>query len=297
VVRTVAFIVTFGAVALLSCWRDEGPREASRADPHTVEYVVARVGGRAIGAAEVQARMRADGLEAEAALQQLIDEELLLSEAGRKGYTEDREAERTVERQMVRAMLRDLEAENTPASVTSDELREDFALHEEKLQIPERRRSWHILASDTGDAGRARAQSILSELREAEDLRAIFDRYAGAAPSLGVRAEDLPPISRSAGIEKPYKDALFGAKSEGLINEVVKTSYGWHAIVVVEIQPAERRTAADVEEETRERLSQKNRFEQLTQVIRDLEADGLVERNEEAIARLVSAERFPDPVE
>jgi parvulin-like peptidyl-prolyl isomerase len=297
VIRTVAVIFTLGAFALPSCRRDEGQGEVSPTDPRTVEHVVARVGGQAIGAAETEARMRADGLDAEAALQQLIDEELLFSEARRAGFIVDREAERTVERQMVRAMLRDLEAENAPASVTAKELREDFELHKEKLQVPERRRSWHILASDTGDAGRARAQSILRELREAEDPRAIFDRYAEAAPSLGVKAEDLPPISRNAGIEKPYKDALFGAKSEGVINEVVKTSYGWHVIVVVEIQPAERRTATDVEEETRERLSQKNRFERLTQVLRDLETEGLVERDEETIGRLVSADSRLEPAE
>ncbi len=293
-VRTVAIIVAFGAIVLAGCAPRKPDSETTTAPQQAVENVVARVGDRAIGASDVRARMAAEGLDAEGALQQLVDEELLLSEARRLGFSEDRQTKRALERQMVRAMLRDLEAQNTPASITVEELREDFALHREKLQVPERRRSWHILVREPGDAGRLQAESILRDLRTAKEPRSVFDRYA-ADGSAELKAEELPPITRKASIEKPYLDAVFEAESEGLIDRVVKTSYGWHAIFVAEIQPAERRTLADVEEESRERLSQKKRFERLNAIIQGLEADGLVELEEEMVERLVSAKGLPQP--
>lgn len=294
VVRATATVVALGAVALAGCPPGEPASETTTAPRQVIQNVVARVGERAIGASDVRARMAAEGLDAEGALQQLIDEELLLAEARRRGFSVDRPTERALERQMVRAMLRDLEAENTPASITVEELREDFALHREKLQVPERRRSWHILVREPGDAGRVQAESVLRELRSAKEPRAVFDRYA-ADGKAGIKAEDLPPITRKASIEKPYLDAVFEAESEGLIDRAVETSYGWHAIFVVEIQPPERRTLGDVEEESRERLSQKKRYERLNAIIQGLEAEGLVELEEEMVERLVSATGLPEP--
>lgn len=295
--RDLALIMAISSLALGGCERPERPAVGSTTEPNAVEHVVARVGNQAIGASEVRARMAAEGVDAQVAVQQLIDEELLLAEAKRLGFSERRETARTIDRRMVRAMLRDLEAENTAASITEDELREDFALHREKFEVPERRRSWHILVRERGDEGRAKAESILRELRAAGEPRSVFDRYAAEGDSEGVKAEDLPPISAKAAMEKPYLDALFEADSEGLIDGVVETSYGWHAIFVAEIRPAERKTMKDVEEESRERLSQKKRYERLNDIIEGLEAEGLVERDDRVIERLVSAKGLPEPSE
>lgn len=283
-----------GLATLVGCKWGERPAPGSTGEPNVVENVVARVGNRSIGAADIRARMAADGIDAEAALRQLVDEELWAAEASRLGFSEDVETERAIERRMVRAMLRDLEAESTPASVTDEELRKDFAEHREKFQVPERRRSWHILVSEPGDTGRARAESILRELRSASDPRSVFERYANGS-SEGVKAEDLPPISRKAAMQKPYLDALFETESVGLLDRVIETSYGWHAIFVAEIQPAERKTLQDVEEESRKRLSQKKRYERLTRLIDTLEAKGLVQRDDAAVERLVSAKNLPTP--
>ena len=192
-----------------------------------------------------RAGWRPSEVGAEAALEQLVDEALLAQEAERLGFTEDRGDERSIERLMVRTMLHDLEEKNTPESISEEEVREVYALHADKFRDPERRRSWHILVEDESEAAEALAESILREIREAEDPRSVFDRYADGEPEgldFDVRAEDLPAITEKARIEKPYKDALFAAKSEGPLKNVVKTSYGWHAIVVAEILPEEVRT-------------------------------------------------------
>jgi parvulin-like peptidyl-prolyl isomerase len=239
--------------------------------------------------------MRDMGGGPEAALESLIDERLLLDEARRRGIVESAEDARAAERVMVRAMLRDFEAALTPASIPMGEVRADFEEHREKLQVPEQRASWHILVEDTTASGRERAAAILGEVREAEEPKAVFRRYAArqAEAETGLKAEELPPLPRNAGLEKPYEDALFAAKTTGPIKKVIETSYGWHVVTVTEIIPAQTRTLEDVEDEIRRRLSQKKRFEKVASTVRALEAQGLVQYDDDGVDRLLSMAGLP----
>jgi len=301
VARIFIALCLLGAAGLGSCDHPSaGPDIQPERKARVVPDLVARVGDRGIGVSEVEGRMAADGIGAEAALEQLIDETLLVREAERDGLALDPEAERTLERLMVRALLHDLETENTPASISEKQVRDDFAAHRDQLEIPERRRSWHILVKDPSEKGRAVAESILGELRRAKDPRAVYERYAEAGPrqdGLNIAAEDLPAITVQANFEKAYKDALFAAPSEGPLQDVVKTPYGWHAIVVAEILPEEHPSLRQVESEIRERLSQQKRFERLVGLVQGLEAQGLVEYNTTGVERLLAMSALPEPQE
>jgi hypothetical protein len=299
VVRADLSFVCAGALTLLACEARQGSAPAVPLDERVVTEVVARVGDRQIGATEVAARMAAEGLDAEAALERLIDEELLVQEARRRGIHEGRDDERAVERVMVRAMLHDLEKDLTPDSVPEDEVRADFESQRENLDVPERRKSWHILVKDSSASGWRLAEAIQDEVRAADDPRSVFRRYAEggeAKPPLEVSAEDLPPITRRAGIEQGYKDALFAAGSTGPLDTLVETSYGLHVIVLTEIIPSERKTLREVEGEIRDRLSQKKRFERLAEIVRAGEGAGLVEYDEEGVARLLEMPGLPERV-
>lgn len=297
--RAIAILVLYG-LGIAGCSRDSTESSSRPAQTRSVADIVARVGDQPIGASDIQARMKADGIGAKEALQELIDEELLFQEAHREGLTEDREDERAVERLMVRAMLHDIEREITPESISEQEIRQDFAEHADKLQSPERRRSWHILVQDTTEAGHELAQSILTDAREAKNPRSVYEHYAHgerAQGSLPIKAEELPAITMKANIEEPYKKALFAAKSEGLLKSPVKTSYGWHVIDLEEIIPAGNETAEDFEEEIRERLSQKKRFERVMSIIDELQGRGLVSYDDDAVNRLLSMAGLPKRAE
>jgi parvulin-like peptidyl-prolyl isomerase len=297
--RTAAVLVLCG-LGIAGCPRDatesvSGPRRA-----RPVTGVVARVGDRPILASEIETRMKSDGIGAEEALEELIDEELLIQEAMRQGYTVDQADERAIERLMVRALLHDIEGEITPESISEQEVRQDFAEHADKLRSAERRRSWHILVQDPSEAGEALAQSILKEARDAEDPRSLFERYAKGDEErtpLPVKAEELPAITRKASIEQPYKQALFAAKSTGLLKRPVKTSYGWHVIFLEEIIPAGAETVQDFEDQIRKRLAQKKRLERVVSIVDRLEAQGLVTYNDKAVKRLVSMAGLPKRAE
>lgn len=293
--RAIAVFMACG-LAIAGCARDSSDAIPKRRDVRPVTDVVARVGGRPIGVAEVEARMKADGIDAKAALEALIEEELLAEEAVRLGFTEDAEARRAAERLMVRSMLHDIEREITPESIPEQEVRQDFKTYADKLQSPERRRSWHILVREPSDEGKKLAQSILDEVLEAEEPRSVYERYAeGGAPDApsSVKAEELPAITMKAGMAKPYKEALFAAKSTGVLPHLVKTSYGWHVIFLEEIVPAEHKTLQDVEGEIRERLSQKKRFQRVVAIVDALRAHGLVTYDEENVEHLLSMSGLP----
>ena len=292
--------ISLAALALLSgCERDGTSTRASQVPAHDVEEVVARVGGRPIGASDVAARMQQVGMGPEAALELLVDESLLVAEARRRGLVESADEERALERLMVRAMLHDFESELTPESISTKEVRADFEEHRDKFDVPERRASWHILVKDSSEAGRKRAQSILAEVRRAEDPKTVYRRYEAGDEEVDieVKAEELPAISMKDGLEKPYKDALFSAKTAGLINSPVKTTYGWHVLVLTEILPEETRTLEELEAEIRERLSQKKRFEKLVATVQALHAEGLVQYDDQGVDRLLSSPGLPTLLE
>lgn len=285
------------SVALIGCASGANDPSDGPSGAREVTRIVARVGGRPIGASEVEARMEADGVDAHAALDMLIEEDVLAQEAARAGFTIRSEDQRTIERLMVRSMLRDFEAELTPESISDEEVAEDFEKHGDKLQVLERRDSWHILVREASDSGRTLADSILREIRRSEDPVTVYERYSGKrAPetAFDLKTEDLPAITMKANIEEPYKIALFAAKSEGPLKSPVKTSFGWHAIVLTEIIPGERKTLEDLDSEIRERLSQKKRFEKLARTVEGLEARGLVDYEEAGVERLLSMAGLPE---
>jgi len=297
VARIFIVIAVLGVAALAGCERDSDASQTEQRHDHVAGDIVARVGERSITAPEVEDRMAAGEIGAEAALDQIIDEALLVREAERLGFTENREDERSIDRLMVRTMLHDLEEESAPESVSEEELQEAYARHASSFLVPERRRSWHILVEEQSEAAETLAKSILRELQQASNPRTVYERYAEGGPEgliLEVRAEDLPAITKMAQMKKPYKDAVFAAESEGPLKKAVKTSYGWHAIVVAEILPEEVRTIDEVEGEIRRQLSQTKRLAKIVAIVQKLEAQGLVHYEERGVDRLLSMPGLPE---
>lgn len=138
-VRAVIVILVLGTGPLAGCARERGRGRVEDTETRPVADVVARAGDLSIGASEIATRMAAEKLSADAALQQLISEALMVQEAERIGCAEDREGERAIERIMVRAMLHDLEKENTPESISEAEVRAYYVQRAENLPVPERR--------------------------------------------------------------------------------------------------------------------------------------------------------------
>ena len=283
-------VVACIAVVAVACdSSSKAPEEQSDLSIASDGVPIARVGRETIRVSDLRAEMKKSGLGAEEALNALLEESLLLQEAQRMGFEQTAADRRKIDRLMVRTFLTDLERNVTPETIPTPEVEADFETHEERFQVLEQRRSVHILVKDQSDAARSFASKILRELRE-KGADEVFERYrSGEAADLGfeVVAEELPPISQKARFDPAFKKALFEATEAGPLRQPVKTSYGWHAIVLTEVQPGEQRTLRDVEDEIRSRLAQKGRLQQLHDLVEKLEGEVGVRFNDAGVQHVL----------
>ena len=257
---------------------------------------VATVGVEVITAREVMSLMAEENLGAERAVEQLVDEAVLFQAARKAGIRETAQDRREIERLMVRALLRDYEREISPERMSAKDVRAAFEEYRDKLAVPEKRASVHVLVRDQSAKARDLAERALREFRR-EDAEVVLARYAEGKvehpPEIQVVAEELPAFSMNAGMDESYKKALFEADAPGPLREPVQTAYGWHAIVLTEIVPGTEASLESSEMELRQWLAQRKRQENLVRVVQPLQK--LVEWNESVVRKLTEAERLPEP--
>jgi len=267
--------VHFLAVALLLAGGCRLPRDTA-----------AEVDGRRIGAAELEAAVRAftvtfgqlpPALERElprvrrGVLERLIDRELMLAEAGRRGIRpSSEELERTLaptregmpakeleatlaeagtdRESWRRAAERDLTIEKLQAAITASatvseqELDAWIARHRDPRELPEEARASQILVRTEAEAVEARRR-ILGGASFAEVARSI-----SLSPDAD-RGGDLGYFSR--GQMPPEFDAAVFTLPRGQLSDVVESPYGFHLFLVVERRPGRSRTDAELRADVR----------------------------------------------
>jgi peptidyl-prolyl cis-trans isomerase C len=212
------------------------------------QAVVARVGGARILAGEVVDLARATGLAPREALDRLIAEALLGREAERRGLGTRSEIAAEVRRASVRAWLAaEVERALPPSVVTDAEIAASYAAQSARFVRPEERIAIHVLLPLAADAGEARveaarrlAERALEALRS-EDPRAVLARFKedprALSGAFSVVAEEVPGLVRGGAFDPAFLDAVFSLPGPGLVPAPVRSSFGWHAIVVVALRP------------------------------------------------------------
>jgi parvulin-like peptidyl-prolyl isomerase len=205
---------------------------------------VSTVDGEPILLSEVEEVVRATGLPPRRALQRLQDERVLAHLAEAHLDEVPREASEAARRAAVRALLaQEIEATHTPEAVRTEDLERRAAELRDGLSAPEMRRASHALVplradarEETVDAAMRLATRIRDELRDEAAPAAALDRFAGPRGAFTVEVEHLAPLGRD-GLVTPFADALFGASAPGLLDTIVRTSFGLHVVVLEEIVP------------------------------------------------------------
>lgn len=122
----------------------------------------------------------------------------------------------------------------------------------EQFEGDPRMRASHILLSTEGMEGaakeqvRARAQEVLDEVNETGNFEVAASQYGQDATAQ--RGGDLGWFFRDDFVTE-FADAVFDANSEGVINELVETEYGFHIIKVTEMPQTLTRKLAVLERE------------------------------------------------
>jgi hypothetical protein len=233
--------------------------------------VVATVDGERIYAADVARVMAARGLEARAALDELVAAELLAGEARRRGLLDDPEVVDTRRRERVRALMRrDFEPSfDGPEDVPEAEV-------EEIYRVPRVRRyydhgRYHGVAyvraelkKDASPAEVAAARAAAQAFRELavaarpQTPQELFALAGKLPPGMKVTAapNQIFQTSIDGPAVKPFAEAAMALEKLGDLSPPTRTEWGWDVLMLTEIVPEVRASREEAFADIR-----KNRFE------------------------------------
>lgn len=274
--------------------------EAERGAARIGGQVVATVDGHAITTAEVSSLAQRAALLPREAMKRLEAERLLMAEAERRGYSTDPRALEVRDKALVQALL---DREAAAVEVTEEELAEAREVAADRFATPERRESVHVLVrvpegapADRDAAAKTLAEQLRRELagvKDADALRAAVLAYRGEKrDGFDLVGEALPPVDPEAPFAKPFLKALFEARQPGLLPGVTRTSFGYHVIVLVRVEPAKSTPDAEVRRTLTAELLERKRRQRVETLLRELRAASGVEQVPEAGERVASFELF-----
>jgi hypothetical protein len=280
-------------------------RPVAEREPAPVGRVVSTVDGAPITVDEVELVARETGLAPRDALRRLQEERALSARATAAGLADDPEVVGAARRASVRALLASrVEGEVGPDDVAADAIAARYEAERARFARPERRRATHVLARlDPGappeaDAAAQRfARAAIERLEDAPDP--VAEAHAIQAETTGrtfaVLAEDLPPLSRTDAVAPEVLGALYAQSAPGVVRDAVRTRFGWHALVLVEIVPPWEAPREEAEATIRAELLAELRARRLDELVREIAARTPVTRDAAAIERLLAADLEASP--
>jgi peptidyl-prolyl cis-trans isomerase D len=150
-------------------------------------------------------------------------------------------------------------------SPTEDQLREYYEAHKEDYVQPEKRRASHILVSLDSGAGADQQKAALEKIEAArtrilggEDFAAVAKEVSDD-PGSAAKGGDLGFFGHGV-MDPAFEQAAFAA-TQGEVTEPVKSQFGYHLILVREIQPEVRpeldKVRAQVEQAVRKQEAER----------------------------------------
>lgn len=207
-------------------------------------------------------------------LDQMITEEVLLQEAGRRNLARDVEVRRLVkeaEKQiLVGKLLDNLRRERQP-SISESQTAQFYEAHPEDFKQPESWRVSHILVTEETAAKKA-----LERIKGGE----TFAQVAGELsidPSKS-RGGDIGFFSKGQVIPE-FEEAVLKLKT-GEMSGVVKTSLGWHVIQLTEHKGAHQRPLEEVRDQIRQVLQNQQGQQTVQAAIQDLRSKARIKIRE-----------------
>lgn len=265
----------FLAICLLGAGLIAVPFQASWADDKP-DPVVAKVGTDIIHLSDVtavanslppQARQMPPNQLLPKVLDQMIDTQVLATEARKQGLEKDPAIQRTLHEVMERALVSAFLEKEVGPQITDAAVKARFDKDVGSQPPVQEVHARHILVDDE-----ATAKKIIAELKKGADFATLSKQYSkdSAAVEQGgdlgyFKATDMVP---------EFSAAAFALKDNEVSPTPVHTQFGWHVI-----QTLDHRTAAPPTfEQSRDQLRQKMINEAVHKVLAQAQADVTVER-------------------
>jgi hypothetical protein len=250
-IRAVVVLTVFVAAG---CGSDRDPTVAGSAEvrdrPGAVDpgQVVATVDGQPISARDVESLLaEADaGLTPRAALDALVEQQLLAAEARRRGFASSADVAAERDRALARALLEQRVSRIGIDELDQQRLRAVYDKQIDRFVHGPQRRVVHAVAivgeqALEDDDARELASRVYSAVRDATSAGAFREAVEpiAAAHEKSLLLENLPPFA--AGSKRfvgPFVDAVFALASPGSVSKPFRTSFGWHVALLIEELPA-----------------------------------------------------------
>src|SRR5262245_23031874 len=162
---------------------------------------------------------------------------------------------RIPEKRKIRYLLVDVEAIRSKTVVPAADIERAYNDRITEYTTPEQVRASHILLKTEGKdeaAVRAQAEEVLKKAKAGADFAALAKQYSqdeGSAPNGG----DLDYFGRGRMV--PEFDAVAFAMEPGQISDLVKTTFGFHIIKLVEKKTGHTRSLDEVRPQLQDQLS------------------------------------------
>jgi len=239
--------------------------------PQPGDVVVAEVNGRPILGSEVRHRSQTRGLTAREACDELIDEELLVQEAERRGLHRDRAVvEAGKQAAVYRLLAETFEKDYTPSHVPEAELRRIYKRESRRwFNRPELRRFGHAYLTRPWSKQNRRWTLDVEKDRELRRVMRNFARLVAekrpktweAFKALAATFDqgDQPlvvgkSLQSHKDLRRPFADALFALEGAGAFSEVIETKPWFHVAFLIEVLPRKSITFAQAREDIRAKL-------------------------------------------
>ena len=198
-------------------------------------------------------------------LEELIERELLLQEARKRGIDRDRLLLERVERFKERTVLDALMKEEVDARATasSEEIKSYYESHRDNFTGGDEIRASHILVKTE-----AEARDLKKRLKQGEDFAALA-RKASIDTSTKSRGGDLGVLRRGQTVPE-FEKALLNLKV-GEVSDPVQTQFGCHLIKLTERAAGKPLSFEEAKDQAREQLlaeKKLKRFHELTASLR-----------------------------
>jgi peptidyl-prolyl cis-trans isomerase C len=211
-------------------------------------------------------------------LQDLINRELLLQEARKKGLDRDKEILANLEMFKKGLIINALQEELCAGKdeVSDEEVEAYYRENKVEFLLGERVRVRHIMVKTLEEA-----KEIKKRLYRGEDFIALAKQYS-IWPTKQ-KGGDLGYIERGM-VDKAFEQVAFALQRRGELSNIVKTEFGYHIIRLEDKKGSRQLTFSEAKEEIRNRLRNKKREKILTAHLKELREGAQLLINEELLA-------------
>lgn len=253
--------------------------------------IAAVVNGQVITGQEVDERMNRLSPSYRAALkndsqrllEDMVMETLLVQEARRRGLDRDAEVQRLVaeaRRQILVSRLLEMTRQNQPVEVTDQEVAQFYQGNKKNFEEPETMRASHILVDSEEAAKKAleRVKNGEPFAKVAQELSADSTKNQGGDIGIFSRGQLIPEFEEACKSLRP-----------GEMSGVVKTSLGYHVILLTDRKTAYTRPLEEAKEPIRQRLIAQRQQRHMETFVQELKAKAQIQRKSETLSAPAAA--------